>query len=558
MARVYVAIRGGSRTAHDVAEDEGILIGRIPDTRRLATLPVAKITPVPVASEHVSANHALIWATRGGLYCQDLSSRNGTWLRIPRSEVVQLRAMEVSLDLAHAAGSLPAPALSALAADWSSDKDFGPALRDAVRTWADEQGMDLSVDLLAMDAPVKGTGLALATGQHLVIASPSLATTDLRHGLQLETIAAFVEQQNAKFDEDQGHANDLVLVSAGIRAAHSKVYDAAARGRRLLLLGPSGVGKERLAECFHRHSRRAEGPFKAVNCALIARDMVWVQLFGAARGSYTGAVRDVAGAVEAAHGGTLFLDEIGELSQEVQGALLRFLDRHGEYERLGDPRTYHSDLQVVCATNRDLRAAIARGEFREDLWYRFASYVVEVPALRDRPEDVLDFLARRQVTRDLDARSALSPEALKCLLDYAWPGNFRELENLVLRLPAVSSPGAIDLATVERALLEGSVLTSTRGRDGAPPGPSPRPDWQDLFLRATEAWQVDHEGTSPGYGQLRDFVEAYWKPVVMGASCADLTPGQSVNYSAIGRRLDIADGTTVRKYLERYFSRFKR
>jgi DNA-binding NtrC family response regulator len=559
MPYVHIRIRGGAESKHEIPVGEGILVGRLPDVRRLHSAPpIARITPVTLASEHVSANHALIWATREGVFCLDLASRNGSSLRLPRSHPTQVAAVDVTLDLAPAAGSADArgPTLSAT---WSTEAEFGPSLCEAVTRWVDAQGADLSVALASGAAPARGTALALATGDQLVLSARAGATSDQRLTAWLDAIAAFVQAQNALFDEDHGHADDLVLASPRIRAAHRKVCDAAASGRRLLLLGPSGAGKERLAECFHHHSRRAEGPFKAVNCALIGEDMIWVQLFGAARGAYTGAVRDVVGAVEAARGGTLFLDEIGELSARVQAALLRFLDRRGEYERLGDPRTRTSDVQLVCATNRDLRVAIAKGSFREDLWYRFAGFVVEVPPLSERREDMLAFLARRQVSRDLDARAALSPEALDVLARHPWQGNFRELENFVQRLPAATRPGEISVAVCEAALREGSVQVPDAAGDSVLPGPvGARDDWRALFEQATDAWQADHDGATPSrYGEIRDFVEAYWKPVVM-ASYGEITSGRPVNYSAIGRRLDIADGTTVRKYLDRFASRFAR
>jgi len=223
-----------------------------------------------------------------------------------------------------------------------------------------------------------------------------------------DRINAYISEQNIRFEQLQGHDDDFVLASPVMRIAHRELSDAAAYGVRAMLLGPTGAGKERMARCYHRHSRAHRGPYVSVNCALLKEGLLYAQLFGAKRGSFTGANNDVVGVIESANDGTLFLDEIGDMDREVQKALLRFLDTRGEYQRLGDSVVRHATVQVVCATNTPLDDPEYRqGRFRDDLWYRLGVKVVRIPPLCQRPLDVLAFFRARTIrggqVRVLDA-----------------------------------------------------------------------------------------------------------------------------------------------------------
>jgi DNA-binding NtrC family response regulator len=211
---------------------------------------------------------------------------------------------------------------------------------------------------------------------------------------------------------------------------------AAATDVAVMIFGETGTGKELLARAMHESSPRRSGPFVSVNCAALPEELAEAELFGHRKGAFTGAVEDRAGFVGAAKGGTLFLDEVGELSAAVQAKLLRFLES-GAYRPVGETAERQGDCRVLAATNRDLRAEVRAGRFREDLFYRLQVVPVELPPLRERPGDIRPLLDR--VTADLAAEHGVeapvfSKAARSQLAQYPWPGNVRELRNLCERL----------------------------------------------------------------------------------------------------------------------------
>jgi NtrC-family two-component system response regulator AlgB len=227
----------------------------------------------------------------------------------------------------------------------------------------------------------------------------------------------------------------LETASPRMHAVLQVIERAAAHDVSVLLRGENGTGKGVLARLLHGRSPRRERPFVVVNCPTLSEELLASELFGHARGAFTGAVKDQEGRVEAAEGGTVFLDEIGEISPGLQAKLLRFLQER-RFERIGENRTRVADVRIVAATNRDLDAEVKAGRFRQDLLYRLNVVEVTVPPLRDRAEDVLP-LARRFVA--FFARQArrpapeLSPAAERVLASYPWPGNVRELRNAIER-----------------------------------------------------------------------------------------------------------------------------
>ena len=237
----------------------------------------------------------------------------------------------------------------------------------------------------------------------------------------------------------------------------------------VLITGPNGAGKEKIAEIIHANSKRRQKPLIKVNAGAIPDDLLESELFGSEAGAYTGSNRLRIGRFEAAHGGTLFLDEIGNLSPAGQMKLLRVLQT-GEFQRLGSSDTRRVDVRVLCATNADLQQAIARGLFRQDLYFRVAVVELAVPPLRERREDVLP-LAEAFVAGEKEFEDA----ARRALIEHDWPGNVRELQNRVLRAKAVSAGGRIGPAdlglapegenrgeepTLERAQIEVALLNA--------------------------------------------------------------------------------------------------
>ena len=215
----------------------------------------------------------------------------------------------------------------------------------------------------------------------------------------------------------------------------------------VLITGESGTGKELVANAIHQRSPRAAGPFIKLHCAALAESLLESELFGHEKGSFTGAMTRKDGRFSLADGGTLFLDEIGEISTSLQVKLLRFLQEH-EFERVGGTQTIHVDVRVIAATNRDLKEEVARGRFREDLFYRLNVVNIETPPLRDRKSDIpaiAKFFVDRYAKDNGKTVENISSLALELLVAYDWPGNVRELENAIERAIVLASGTEIEV-----------------------------------------------------------------------------------------------------------------
>jgi transcriptional regulator with PAS, ATPase and Fis domain len=239
---------------------------------------------------------------------------------------------------------------------------------------------------------------------------------------------------------------ELIGKSLPVQALLHEIEDAARTDSKVLISGESGVGKEVAAALIHRASRRNQGPLVTINCAAITDTLLESELFGHERGSFTGAYRDRVGLLELAHRGTVFLDEIGEMSPRMQGLLLRFLES-GEIQRVGSVRVgARVDVRVLAATNRNLVRQMDEKTFREDLYYRLNVFSIAIPPLRERSEDVPELLAFFQRAFASVYRvtpGEFSPEAVQVLTQYTWPGNIRELKNLVERIVVRCGSGAV-------------------------------------------------------------------------------------------------------------------
>jgi DNA-binding NtrC family response regulator len=293
-------------------------------------------------------------------------------------------------------------------------------------------------DFLIKDTPFDGTAVKAA-----------LAKLRRVHALRQENLAA----------RRGGYIRDVIIegASPAWKTLKAQIARAASSKAPVLLQGETGSGKEVVARLIHDSSGRANGPFLAINCGAMNRELLESELFGHEKGAFTGAVGAKTGLVTAAGGGTLFLDELAEMPAPMQVGLLRFLDR-GEYRPVGSTRTFHADVRIVGATNQDLQTLVAQGRFREDLFYRINALTLHVPPLRERREDVpalaehflQSFRAAGSPTR------LLSPEANAALSEYSWPGNTRELRNVIERLMLMGTGTATISGEEVRAVLPAS------------------------------------------------------------------------------------------------------
>jgi PAS domain S-box-containing protein len=247
--------------------------------------------------------------------------------------------------------------------------------------------------------------------------------------LRSENVALREEIDKASMFEE------IVGTSPALQAVLSRVSKVARSDSTVLITGETGTGKELVARAIHRRSNRASRAFVSVNCAAIPRDLIASELFGHEKGAFTGATQQRLGRFELAGGGTIFLDEVGELPSETQVALLRVLQEH-EFERVGGTRRIRADVRVIAATNRDLQAAIRAGSFRNDLFYRLHVFPIEIPALRERGEDIallVEYFIDRYARKAGKNIRDISKKTLELLQSYPWPGNIRELQNVIER-----------------------------------------------------------------------------------------------------------------------------
>ena len=255
--------------------------------------------------------------------------------------------------------------------------------------------------------------------------------------------------------EEQGEVLPIIGRSAAMQDIYRLIARLTQTDLTVTIVGESGTGKELVARALHDFSRRKKGPFVAINMAAIPRDLIESELFGHEKGSFTGAAARMAGRFEQAEGGTLFLDEIGDMPLEAQTRLLRVLQQ-GEYTTVGGTTPIKTNVRIICATHRDLRQLIAQGLFREDLFFRLNVVPLRLPPLRERAEDVPD-LARHFLDRAIKdglPRKDLSADAIRVLQGYRFPGNVRELENLIKRLLAMEVEDIIPASAVERELAD--------------------------------------------------------------------------------------------------------
>ena len=323
----------------------------------------------------------------------------------------------------------------------------------------------------------------LAAGCDVVLEqdTPSDAVVDVLQSLLTQRRERVVEQLAARPVFTQPRLSDFISKSPVMQAFMEVVERVAHSTVSLLILGETGVGKERLARAIHNDGPRSAGPFVAINCGALPETLLESELFGHERGAFTGAARSRRGCFEVAHGGTMFLDEIGELPLHLQVKLLRVLQER-EVRRLGAEKVLNVDVRIMAATNRDLEDDVEKGVFRRDLYYRLGVMTLTLPSLQDRREDIPDLVTgyidylRSRVGRDVDS---IRKEALEAMTLYQWPGNVRELINVLERAMLLCSDNTITSADLPLVI----------SQHGAPePMEVPMLAWQEAAPTIPEAW----------------------------------------------------------------------
>lgn len=301
--------------------------------------------------------------------------------------------------------------------------------------------------------------------------TPEGVLSTLRAALELSRTLA----ENRRLHEALGHADPLVGVSKAMVDLRALIARVAPTDARVLITGESGTGKELVASAIHRQSARAARPFVCVNSAAIPKDLVESEMFGHERGAFTGATERRVGRFELADGGTLFLDEVGDLGPEAQAKLLRVLEA-GVIERLGGEKPVRVDVRVIAATNKDLGKASQQGHFRDDLLFRLNVLPIHIAPLRERPDDIpplVQHFAARLAARLGGGRPVrFDAGAVQLLTSYPWPGNARELANILERLAILAAGDVVTADDVAR-------LVPTDG--GGAPAPAPE-GWTDIGL----------------------------------------------------------------------------
>lgn len=346
-------------------------------------------------------------------------------------------------------------------------------------------GRSVICDLVLADKAVSGTHAEVIATEHGFVLKDLESTNGTKVGdvrvreVWIKPGQTFtVGQTRIQFEPQQGEVEielskkdrffDLVGNSVRMREIFAVLEKVAAADLTVLIRGETGTGKELVARAIHQASPRREQPMVVQDCSAIPKDLIESTLFGHERGAFTGATDRHKGSFEQAEGGTIFLDEIGELDLSLQPKLLRVLENR-EIKRVGGDKTIPVHCRVVAATNRDLRQMVNEGTFREDLYYRLSVVQVELPALRERPEDVpllvgafLDDFARRCYPDEPGRRFTVAPDAMARLKSYPWPGNIRELKNTIERAAAMAD--SLDLGV--RDLLPSSQKTPAQPLPG--------------------------------------------------------------------------------------------
>ncbi len=314
-----------------------------------------------------------------------------------------------------------------------------------VVTRARESGCPTTLVVMTAQATMANAVEAMKRGAYDYLTKPfdlDVVRLLVERALEARRLSSDVDTLQRELRRRHAAGAELIGRSPAMQAIYKLVGRVAMNDATVLVQGESGTGKELIARAIHLHSPRWQGPFIALNCSAIPRELLESELFGYERGAFTGAIERRAGKFEQAAGGTLFLDEVGDMPLELQAKLLRVLQEH-EVTRVGGRETLRTDARIVAATNQDLGRAAKAGRFREDLFFRLNVVPIHVPPLRERVSDIPELIQYfvAKINRELSTEiSGVGPAAEELLVQHAWPGNVRELENTLVRA-AVMAPG---------------------------------------------------------------------------------------------------------------------
>jgi DNA-binding NtrC family response regulator len=344
---------------------------------------------------------------------------------------------------------------------------------------------NLPVIIMTAHGTVESAVEAMKIGASDYVLKP-FALAELMLVIRKELAAHNLREENRILREALGLRYEyasIIARSEKMQAVLAMVERVAPTNATVLLGGESGVGKDMIARAIHEHSNRARGPFVKINSTAIPENLLESELFGYEKGAFSGATSSKPGKFELADRGTLFLDEIGDVPAATQVKLLRVIQER-EFERLGGTKTLKVDVRLVAATNRDLRAALEEGTFREDLYYRLNVVAIDIPPLRDHKEDIpalANFFLQKYSAELQKPLEGFSPQAMKAMMDFHWPGNVRELENIIQRGVTLSSGRILEAADIHLD------LPSSRAAAGSaapvlPPGTT-LDQWEDEIIR---------------------------------------------------------------------------
>ncbi len=509
-----VALTEGAVTSYILPENGALTIGRAPSN------------DVAINDPSLSRNHATVRATAAGLTIEDLGSANGTILggeRLPPNDakplevgfVVEVGSLMLVVQRSERAVK-PRRLWSHAYFEARLEEECwrGPATGFLVVRVHTDSALD-PVDLADALHDVLGPTdvAAVYAGREyemLLVDTPADEATSVEEAVReaFSASGAKVRIGVASFPEG-GRTPDALLGQAcaavaggssapvlgesviiedqAMRDMH-RVAERVARGTiSVLLLGETGAGKEILAQAIHRYSPRASAPFVSLNCAALSPTLLESELFGYEKGAFTGADQPKAGLLESANGGTVFLDELGELPPEIQAKLLRVLEQR-QVLRVGSVKPRPIDVRFVSATNRDLEQAIETGGFRADLYYRLNGVVMRIPPLRERPNEIQPlakiFLARAAEGLALSVPPTLTPRALELLQRYQWPGNIRELRNVMERAVLLTTSDVVEVEHLPVDKMRSEILPEPSA--SVTPAPADPDDERAMIVRALE------------------------------------------------------------------------